>query len=143
MIVLDTNVLSELMRPEPAAAVLRWIDSHAAEELFTSSITMAEILHGIERLPDGKRKHRLHTYALAMFEDDFADRILPFNADAAVHYSTLVTTREQSGKPVGLADAQIAAICRAQKAKLATRNVKDFENTGVAIICPWTAATAS
>ncbi len=143
MIVLDTSVLSELMRPEPAAAVLRWIDSHAAEDLFTSSITMAEILHGIERLPDGKRKHSLHNHALAMFEDDFADRILTFDAYAAVHYSKLVTAREQSGKPVGLADAQIAAICRAQKAKLATRNVKDFEGTAVDIINPWTAAMAS
>ena len=137
MIVLDTNVLSELMRPEPAAAVLRWIDSQAAEDLFTSSITMAEILQGIERLPDGKRKHNLQTHALAMFEDDFADRILAFDAYAAVHYSELVTTREQSGKPVGFADAQIAAICRAQQAKLATRNVKDFEDTEVDIIDPW------
>ena len=139
MIVLDTNVLSELMRPEPAATVLRWIDSKAAEELFTSAITMAEILHGIERLPDGRRKHSLHTHAMAMFEHDFADRILPFDAYAALHYSTLVTAREQSGKPVGLADAQIAAICRAQQAKLATRNVKDFEGTGVDIINPWIA----
>lgn len=139
MIVLDTNVLSELMRPEPAASVLRWIDSQAAEDLFTSAITMAEILHGIERLPDGKRKYSLHTHALAMFEVDFADRILSFDAYAALYYSKLVTTREQSGKPVGLADAQIAAICLAQQAKLATRNVKDFEETEVDIINPWQA----
>ena len=139
MIVLDTNVLSELMRAEPAAVVLRWIDNQAAEELFTSAITMAEVLHGIERLPDGKRKHGLKTHALAMFENDFSDRILPFDTYAALHYSTLVTTREKSGKPVGLADAQIAAICRAQRAKLATRNVKDFEGTGVNIINPWDA----
>ena len=139
MIVLDTNVLSELMRAEPAAVVLRWIDNQAAEELFTSAITMTEILHGIERLPDGKRKHSLKTHALAMFENDFSDRILPFDAYAALHYSTLVTTREKSGKPVGLADAQIAAICRARRAKLATRNVKDFESTGVNIINPWDA----
>lgn len=139
MIVLDTNVLSELMRSDPAEAVLHWIDSQAAEELFTSAITMAEILHGIERLPDGKRKHNLQTHALAMFEDDFVDRILAFDAYAAMHYSKLVTAREKSGKPVGLADAQIAAICRAQHARLATRNVKDFEGTGVTIINPWTA----
>ena len=139
MIVLDTNVLSELMRATPAEAVLRWIDNQAAEELFITAITMSEILHGIERLPDGKRKHGLQSHALAMFEDDFAERILPFDADAALHYSKLVTTREKSGKPVGLADAQIAAICCARQTKLATRNVKDFDHTGVSIINPWTA----
>jgi predicted nucleic acid-binding protein len=138
MIVLDTNVLSELMRSEPSDAVLHWIDNQAAEELFTTAITMAEILHGIERMPDGKRKLNLHTHALAMFEDDFADRILSFDTDAALQYSKLVTTREMSGKPIGLADAQIAAICRAQQTTLATRNVKDFEETGVSIINPWT-----
>ncbi|AZE70542.1 VapC toxin protein [Pseudomonas synxantha] len=139
MIVLDTNVLSELMRAEPAQAVLHWVDSQAAEELFTSAITVAEILHGIERLPDGKRKANLHTQAIAMFKDDFADRILSFDAHAAVQYSMLVATRERSGKPVGLADAQIAAICRARRARLATRNTKDFDHTEVDIINPWTA----
>lgn len=138
MIVLDTNVLSELMRPEPAGAVLRWIETKADEELFISAITMAEILHGIARLPEGKRKHSLNTQALAMFEEDFADRILPFDADAALHYAHLVAAREQAGKPVALADAQIAAICRVQHADLATRNVKDFVGTGVKIINPWT-----
>lgn len=137
MIVLDTNVLSELMRPAPAGAVLRWIEQQADEDLFISAITMAEILHGIARLPEGKRKQHLAVQALEMFEEDFADHILPFDADAAAAYAQLVTAREQSGKPVALADAQIAAICRSQQAGLATRNIKDFAETGVEIINPW------
>lgn len=142
MIVLDTNVLSELMRPEPAGAVLDWIDAQADDDLFISAITMAEILHGIARLPGGRRKDGLHAQAMAMFEEDFADHILPFDAQAAQHYARLVAAREASGKPIALADAQIAAICREQKAGLATRNVKDFVDTGVSIINPWSGMTA-
>jgi len=111
MIVLDTNVLSEFMRIEPEAQVLAWVDAQPAMDLAISAITVAEILHGIARLPSGKRKQKLQAHALAMFEEDFAGRILPFDAHAAVEYATLVADAEAKGRGIAMADAQIAAIC--------------------------------
>lgn len=138
MIVLDTNVLSEFMRVEPAIRVLTWVDAQPAMDLAISAVTVAEILHGIARLPSGKRKQKLEAHAMAMFEEDFAGRILPFDAHAAVEYAILVADCEAMGRAVSMADAQIAAICRAHGASIATRNVKDFESSGVEIIDPWT-----
>ncbi|MBX9405936.1 type II toxin-antitoxin system VapC family toxin [Pseudomonas baetica] len=137
MIVLDTNVLSEFMRLEPATRVLAWVDAQPAMDLAISAVTVAEILHGIARLPSGKRKQKLEAHAMAMFEEDFAGRILPFDAHAAVEYATLVADCEAKGRAVSMADAQIAAICRVHGASIATRNVKDFEFSGVEIIDPW------
>lgn len=137
MIILDTNVLSELMRAQPNAAVMAWMDAQSAEGLFISAITMAEILHGIARLPTSKRKEHLHDMALAMFTEDFADRVLPFDAHAASRYAQWVASSEARGKPVSLADAQIAAICLLHNASLATRNVKDFAHAKVSLINPW------
>jgi len=139
MIVLDTNVLSELMRLEPAMEVMGWIDGRPSNELWLSSITVAEIMYGIGRLPDGQRKHNLAQAAVAMFNEDFADRILSFDAEAATHYAEIVIARERSGRPISMADAQIAAICRSHSVVLATRNGKDFENTGIDLINPWLA----
>lgn len=139
MIVLDTNVISEFMRAEPDANVLAWVDAQPAMDLVVCAITVAEILHGIARLPFGKRKQKLESHAMAMFEEDFAGRILPFDAHAAVEYATLVATCEAKGRAVGMADAQIAAICRAHGALIATRNVRDFEFSGVEMINPWNA----
>ncbi|MGY3640190.1 MULTISPECIES: type II toxin-antitoxin system VapC family toxin [Pseudomonas] len=137
MIVLDTNVLSEFMRIEPEAQVLAWVDSQPAMDLAISAITVAEILHGIARLPSGKRKQKLQAHALAMFEEDFAGRILPFDAHAAVEYATLVADAEAKGRGTAMADAQIAAICRGRGAAIATRNVRYFEFSGVKVINPW------
>ncbi|MEH6351086.1 MULTISPECIES: type II toxin-antitoxin system VapC family toxin [unclassified Pseudomonas] len=137
MIVLDTNVISEFMRAEPNATVLAWIDSQPAMDLVICAITVAEILHGIARLPFGKRKQKLESHAMAMFEEDFVDRILPFDAHAAVEYAALVASCEAKGRAAGMADAQIAAICRAHGALIATRNTKDFKFPGVEVINPW------
>ncbi|MVW88594.1 type II toxin-antitoxin system VapC family toxin [Pseudomonas sp. PB101] len=137
MIVLDTNVLSEFMRVEPEARVLAWVDAQPSVDLAVSAVTVAEILHGIARLPSGKRKQKLEAHAMAMFEEDFAGRILPFDAHAAVEYATLVAGAEANGRAVSMADAQIAAICRSHGASIATRNVRDFEVSGVEVIDPW------
>lgn len=137
MIVLDTNVLSEFMRVEPETRVLAWVDALPAMDLAVSAVTVAEILHGIARLPAGKRKQKLEAHAMAMFEEDFAGRILPFDAHAAVEYATLVAECEAKGRTASMADAQIAAICRTHGAPIATRNVKDFEFFGIEVINPW------
>ncbi|SCZ04134.1 type II toxin-antitoxin system VapC family toxin [Pseudomonas sp. NFACC37-1] len=139
MIVLDTNVISEFMRAEPNASVLAWVDLQPAMELVICAVTVAEILHGVARLPSGKRKQKLEAHAMAMFEEDFAGRILPFDAHAAVEYATLVASCEAKGRTAGMADAQIAAICRTHGALIATRNTRDFECSGVEVINPWNA----
>ncbi|MFL1516816.1 type II toxin-antitoxin system VapC family toxin [Pseudomonas prosekii] len=137
MIVLDTNVLSEFMRLKPDVKVLAWVDAQPVMELAISAVTVAEILHGIARLPVGKRKQKLEAHAMAMFEEDFAGRIFSFDAHAAVEYATLVANCEANGRAASMADAQIAAICRSHGVPIATRNVRDFAFSGVEIINPW------
>ncbi len=136
MIVLDTNVVSELMKPQPDQSVAGWVLGQEVAGLYTTSVTLAEILYGIERLPDGKRKELLRTTASEVFEP-FADHVLPFDAGAAAHYSTLVATRDRLGLRINDCDAQIAAICLTHGSDLATRNVKDFEHSGVDVTDPW------
>lgn len=137
MIVLDTNVLSELMRPSPHSTVVEWMDSRPADEFSTTAITAAELLHGVGRLPAGRRKSRLTTAVHALLHDDLQGRIEPFDGSAAEVYAQVVTHRESLGRPIGVAGAQIAAICRAHDASLATRNIKDFDDIGVELIDPW------
>jgi len=137
VIILDTNILSELMRPAPNMRVVNWLNAEEPLGVTITAITVAEILYGIERLPDGKRKQRFAQLAAEMFEEDFTERILPFDEVAAAYYATLVADSERSGRIVHSADAQIAAICQQHKAQLATRNVKDFEHLGISIIDPW------
>ncbi|MEL7894126.1 type II toxin-antitoxin system VapC family toxin [Vreelandella neptunia] len=137
MIILDTNILSELMRPSPNMRVVNWLNAEEPLGVTITAITVAEILYGIERLPDGKRKQRFAQLAAEMFEEDFTERILPFDEVAAAYYATLVADSERSGRIVHSADAQTAAICQQHKAQLATRNVKDFEHLGISIIDPW------
>jgi predicted nucleic acid-binding protein len=139
MIVLDTNVLSELMRAKPAPEVLAWIDAQPTSQLFISSITVAEILYGIARMPDGKRKQGLLSLATLMFDEDFAGRILSFDANAAIHYAGLAAESEAKGKVVDMADGQIAAIAALHEARVATRNVRHFDYLGVPVINPWEA----
>lgn len=137
MIVLDTNVLSALMRAEAEPAVIDWLDQQASDTVTITAVTVAELLYGLARLPDGRRKSRLRDAAVQMLDEDFADRVLPFDENAAVHYTTLVSQRERAGRPISMADAQIAAICRHHAATLATRNGKDFDGIGVMLADPW------
>jgi predicted nucleic acid-binding protein len=139
VILLDTNVLSELMRREPAVSVLKWVADQAAASLFTTSITQAEILHGIQLLPAGKRRRSLEKAAEEMFREDFGDRILPFGTDAAEPYARIAAERRRAGRPISHFDAQIAAIARCNRAAIATRNAVDFDGCGVKVINPWVA----
>lgn len=136
MIVVDTNVVSELMKPSPTGVVRDWMLGQLPAELFTTSITVAEILYGIERLPEGQRKDMLRTAATDVFTA-FEDHVLAFDHDAAAAYAPLVHRRDQRGMPIDGFDAQIAAICAIHPATLATRNVKDFEHTGITLVDPW------
>jgi predicted nucleic acid-binding protein len=139
VIILDTNVVSELMKHTPAASVVRWVALQPATSLFTTSITEAEILHGVMLLPAGQRRNRLQAAAEAMFSEDFARRVLPFGSDAARAYATIAALRRRSGRPISHFDAQIAAIGRSARAAIATRNTTDFEDCAVTLINPWTA----
>jgi predicted nucleic acid-binding protein len=137
MIILDTNVLSELMKYQPNKLVLRWIGTYKATELFITALTQAEILYGLEILPQGKRKTALKQAAQSMFDLDFARRIIAFDSDAAQQFAIIATKRKKIGRPISQIDAQIAAIALSYKAILATRNVSDFEECGIKIINPW------
>lgn len=137
MIVLDTNVISELIRGEPDEGVLRWLDSCDASAVATTAITAAELLYGVARLPPGRRKKQLSEAVRGLVEEDLDGRVEPFDPTAASHYAVLVSDRETAGRPIGVADAQVAAICRKLGATLATRNIKDFEDTGIELFDPW------
>jgi predicted nucleic acid-binding protein len=137
MIVLDTNVLSELMRPKPDDGVIVWIKGHSASRLFTTSVTQAEIFHGILLLAPGRRRTALQEAAEAMFAEDLGGRVLPFGSDAALPYARIAAARRRAGRPISHFDAQIAAISVVHGAVLATRNVLDFEGCGVDLVDPW------
>jgi toxin FitB len=136
VIVLDTNVVSELMRPSPAPLVREWVSAQAPGELCTTAVTVAEIRYGLERLADGRRKQSLLAAATDLFAE-FSEYVQPFDADAAVWYATIVAHRDRLGLPIDGFDAQIAAICRTRAAALATRNTRDFQQTGIDVIDPW------
>lgn len=140
MIILDTNVLSELARIDPEPNVVAWLDSLPAAEVAITAITAAELLYGVARLPDGRRRAALAETIDALVKEDFRDRVEPFDNLAAEQYATVVVSREKKGRPIGMADAQIAAICRVGGATLATRNTGDFTDTGIGLINPWDAA---
>lgn len=137
VIILDTNVVSELMKPNPSPAVFAWAASRPPADLFTSTITMAEVLYGIERLPQGKRRDQLLRVAESVFVEDFAGRVLTFDEPAARMFAVVATQRRAHGRPIDEPDAQIAAIARAHGATLATRNTDDFEGCGVKLVNPW------
>lgn len=137
MIVLDTNILSELMRSGPDGAVLAWTSRQSMMTLFITAITQAEILYGLALLPEGRRRELLIAAARAMFEEDFSGRILPFDGEAARVYAEIASRRRQAGEPISQFDAQIAAITQSRGASLATRNTRDFLNCGITLINPW------
>lgn len=138
MIVLDTNVLSELMKGEPDGKVIRWLKSHPAASLFTTSISEAEILFGLRLLPPGKRREALETAATEMFREDLKGRVLSFGSQAAAFYAQIAAHRRQAGQPISHPDAQIAAITLSSGARLATRNGADFQGCGLELLNPWT-----
>ncbi|MBK7953572.1 MAG: type II toxin-antitoxin system VapC family toxin [Candidatus Accumulibacter sp.] len=137
MIVLDTNVLSELLRAIPDPAVVRWTASQPLNTLFTTTVTQAEMLYGARLLASGQHRRQLEEALAALFEDDFAGRVLPFDGDAAVAYAGIAVERKRSGRPISQFDAQIAAIARSRGGYLATRNVGDFAACELHLINPW------
>lgn len=137
MIILDTNVVSELMRSAPEPRVLRWLGSQAAEDLHVTAVTMAEILYGIDLISGGRRRDVVRGGAEKMFGDVFAERILAFEDRAAHAFSQIASARRRQGKPMLEFDAQIAAITRVHAATLATRNPYVFEGCGVRLVNPW------
>lgn len=139
-VVLDTNVISELMRPTPDARVVAWVRQLSPTAGCTTSVTLAEVRFGIARLPASRRRDYLRDAADDVFAS-FADRVLPFDAVAAGHYADIVVEREHGGAPISGFDAQIAAICRTHGAALATRNADDFDRLGLDLLNPWFADT--
>jgi len=137
VIVFDTNVISELMKSSRSPGVIAWMSNQPADDLFTTTITVAETLYGIELLPRGKRRDQLLREAAAVFGEDFLGRILTFDESAARLFALIATERRSRGRPIGTFDAQIAAIARANGATLATRNTDDFEGCGVKLVNPW------
>lgn len=137
MIVLDSNVVSELMKGTPATQVVNWAAQESRPGFFTTTVTMAEVLSGIQLLPKGRRRAQLETEARSLFEQDFEDRVLSFDIDAAKVYPSIVAGRRKAGRPIAPFDAQIASIALSRGAMLATRNTADFELCGVDLVNPW------
>ncbi len=140
MIILDTNVISELMRPVPDASVLHWLSAQPAGVIHVTTISYAEILFGLHVMPDGRRRQLLTDQANSMFLEDFAGRILHFDMAAAPAYATIVGTRRLAGQPLHPIDGMIAAIAHAHGAAVATRD-SDLSDCGVPVVNPWTAAS--
>jgi predicted nucleic acid-binding protein len=138
MIVLDTNVLSEVLRPMPERRVMAWLDEQPRASMFTSAITQGEILYGILLMPDGQRRRNLWDAAVSIFADDFSGHVLSFDADAASFYAEIAASRRATGRRISQCDAVIASIARSRGATLATRDVKDFEGCGIDVVNPWT-----
>jgi toxin FitB len=140
MIILDTNILSELMRPIPSPRVVAWVAKQPATELFTTTVSEAEIFYGIELLTRGKRREILLALAEATFAKDLSGRVVGFESNAARSFSKIAAARRVLGRPISYADAQIAAIAQVRRARLATRDIKDFENCGLDVVNPWDAS---
>lgn len=137
MLVLDTNVISEVLRPKPDVRIKAWLEALPRASVFTTSISQAEILYGIAILPQGRRQSDLLKAAALMFDEDFEGRVLPFDSEAARIYVRLASARRRAGFPISFADAQIAAITLSRGGRLATRNVRDFAECGIEIVNPW------
>ncbi|KFI91804.1 PIN domain-containing protein [Bifidobacterium saguini DSM 23967] len=137
MIVLDTNVVSEIIARQHANhSVQNWIIAQNLRDLYTTSITGAELLYGVALMPTSHRKNYVQN-ATAAFLDNFRYRTFDFDVESAAHYAAITASRRQAGRPIGVQDAMIAAIARSHGAAVATRNIKDFEDTGVELINPW------
>ncbi len=137
MIVLDTNVLSELLRPVPAKHVEDWLAAQNGASVFFTTVGEAELRHGLALLPAGERHDALANAIEAILDEDFRDRILPFDREAARAYAVIASERRAAGRPISQFDCQIAAIARARQAVVATRNVDDYRGCGIRVIDPW------
>jgi hypothetical protein len=137
VIVLDTNVLSEALKPSPSETVLRWLAEQEPSAVYITTITQAEMLYGIEVLPAGKRRERLSAAIAQVFAEDFQGRILAFDEEAAQMFAKIAGGRERGGRPISQFDAMVAAIGRSRGCAVATRNVDDFQGCGVRVINPW------
>lgn len=137
MIILDTNVLSALMRTVPEAEVVRWLDHQPAESIWITSITLSEARLGLALLPRGRRRHLLELAFDRLLAEDLESRVLDFDSAAATEAATLAASHQRTGRPVDMRDTQIAGIALARRATLATRNVRHFQDLSVAVIDPW------
>ncbi|MDE2156561.1 MAG: type II toxin-antitoxin system VapC family toxin [Xanthomonadaceae bacterium] len=137
MIVLDTNVISELFKPAPDPGVMAWVGGLSGNDMFTTAVTRGELLFGLHCMPDGRRRSDLLQRLTALFEHRLAGHVLPYDGDAADAHAELAAMRRAQGRPIAQSDAMIAGIARSRGATLATRNVRDFEGCGVALIDPW------
>jgi toxin FitB len=137
VIVLDTNIVSEVMRPQPSTAVLAWLNQQNNQQLFITSVSIAEIGYGLRVLADGQRRRILQNRFEQFIAQGFEYRILNFDNSTALVYSEIMEYRKELGRPMSFPDGQIAAITRASNFKLATRNTKDFENCGIDLINPF------
>ena len=137
MIVLDTNVLSEVLRPAPDTGVLDWLAGQPRSSVFTNTITRGELFYGVCLLPDGQRRQQLFEALRAVFDNDFAGQVLSFDRDAADAYARIASSRKNAGRPISQFDAMIAGIVQSRGAGLATRNVRDFVYCGIEVINPW------
>lgn len=139
MIIVDTNVLSELMRERPDRHVYAWLNARNPAEVFTTAITKAEVYYGIEIKVHGRKRASLEVFAERLFGGTFKGKVLPFDSDAALYFARMSASLKSRGKKMNEFDAQIAAISHARGAVLATRNIDDFEACGVELINPWQA----
>lgn len=139
MIILDTNVLSALMRAAPDIAVVDWLDRQPAESIWITSVTLFEAHLGVALLPKGKRQRALEAALDQLVMEDLGNRVLDFDSSAALEAAALAATRQKGGRPVDMRDTQIAGIALARRASIATRNVGHFEDTKVPILNPWSA----
>lgn len=137
MIILDTNVISELMREKPHENVKTWIEAHSPTNLSLTTIAIAEIQRGLARLPKGKRRTTLESNFSTFITDAFGGRIFSFDEEAAYIYGHVAAKREKEGFNIDAVDLMIAAIVKSQNASIATRNIRDFEGCGIKIINPW------
>jgi predicted nucleic acid-binding protein len=142
VIVIDTNVVSELMRPAPARTVLDWFGGQDPSGLHLSAVSEAELRRGVAILPEGRRRNTLREAIDAMVAEDFAGRVLPFDGAAAVAFATVFAERRATGRPISFPDCQIAATARAHGAAVATRNMGDFAGCGIEVLNPWEEAGA-
>lgn len=140
MIILDTNVVSEELKPKPSAAVSRWVSGQDPSAVFITTITVAEILYGIERLSAGGRRERFVDSVVRLLSERFSGRILAFDEPAASAFAQIVAGRERLGRPIAYLDAMIASIARSHASAIATRNTRDFEHCGIRVLDPWTEA---
>ncbi len=137
MIVLDSNVVSELVRPSPNRSVVEWVDEHDSSELVLTALTAAELRAGVALLPEGRRRDELGMRIESLLVETFAGYVLAFDVGSSAYYAEVLAVRTRGGRPITTIDAQIAAVCRQYDSVLATRNTTDFTDTGIQLVNPW------